>query len=109
MTLVIGRRRLGLVQARPLALAGPPSFRLSARREDHGAMWPAVSRRCRQALPPELGWASPLFELEPVAVVCGCDWAEALYRWLDSLPTPVQASVCCERRRAPAARGLGGA
>jgi hypothetical protein len=61
-----------------LSTAGPPSIRLVRRASDHGVMWPAVSRRCRHTLPPELRWAVLLFTPKPLAVVCGREQAEAL-------------------------------
>ncbi len=95
----LGRRRLTLEHAQILSLAGPPSFLLTARPRDHGAMWDAVRRRCRGALPRELGWAAPLLSAVPEPVLCGQGQVEALFRWLDSLPTTAQVSISCQRRR----------
>jgi len=80
----------------------PVSYRLTARPVDHGCMWPAVARRCRTQLPTQLEWAAPLVDTTPRPVVCSRPQTEALYRWLDSLPTTTQVSVCCERLREPA-------
>ena len=94
----IGRRR---VEQRREARV---SYRLSARPQDHGCMWPALAGRCRAELPLRLEWAAPLVDVvAPRPVVCDCEQTEALYRWLDSLPTTVQVSVCCERQRKPTA------
>ncbi len=105
-TLMLGlggdrRRSVELAHAANVAVAGPPSYVLTARPQDHGAMWPAVRHRCRVALPAGLEWASPLLSTLPMPVLCGREQARALYRWLDSLPTTAQVSVGCERSRPP--------
>jgi len=76
------------------------SYRLSARPQDQGCMWLALAGCCRAELPSRLEWPAPLVDVvAPRPVVCDCEQTEALYRWLDSLPTTVQVSVCCERQR----------
>jgi len=75
------------------------SYRVNARPQDHGGMWPALAARCRTQLPAGLEWASPPLDHMPRPVACAREQAQALYLWLDSLPTTLQVSVCCERQR----------
>ena len=96
-------RRLELaakVGAAPATAPGaPPSHILRPQAGNLGAAWwSARSRRCRQELPEELGWAAPLLDPEqPAAVRCGREQARRLFVWHNHLPTYQQVSFSCER------------
>jgi hypothetical protein len=94
-------RRLRLEHQQGLAIAGPPSYVLTAHPQDHGSAWPAIRRHARTVLPAALGWAAPLLSSVPEPVLCGHSQAAALHDWLESLPAGERVSISFEHRGAP--------
>jgi hypothetical protein len=88
-----------VISTRPQTMAGSPSFVLHTRREDDGAMWPALAARRRRALPQDLQWAAPLLDATaPLPVLCGESQVAELYHWLDALPNTERVSIVCQRQ-----------
>jgi hypothetical protein len=62
-------------------------------------MWPALTARCRQALPARLHWAAVLLDPDnPQPVTCAVAQVRELFHWLDGQPNTERVSIACARR-----------